>query len=76
VGWSPAFAGRLACRDLTAPVHLLSALADPALLAAVADLLDDPAGSAVHRVENQPLAARKEPGVDPGLIRVRLTETP
>jgi hypothetical protein len=76
VGWSPAFAGRLACRDLAAPVHLLSALADPALLAAVADLLDDPAGNAVHRVGNQPLAARKEPGADPGLIRVRLTETP
>lgn len=72
--WSPGFAAHLRSRDLAPPVHLLSALADPAMLAAVAGAVDDPAPDAVRQVENRALTARKEPGPGPGTVRVRITE--
>ena len=74
IAWSPSFAVHLRSRDMVPPVHLLSALADPAMLAAVAGIVDDPAGDAARQVENQPLAARKEPGPEPCTVRVRITE--
>lgn len=73
-GWSPAFAGHLRVPDMLPPVHLLSSLADPDVLAAVAGALDDPAEDAVRRIENQALMARKEPGPQPGTVRVCITE--
>lgn len=73
--WSPAFETHLASRDMVAPVHLLSALSDPAMLAALAGVVDDPAGEAARQVENRPFTARKEPGPHPGTVRVRVTET-
>jgi hypothetical protein len=45
------------------------------MLAALAGVVDDPAGEAARQVENRPFTARKEPGPQPGTIRVRLTET-
>lgn len=72
--WSPDFAAHLAAPDLTPPVHLLTALADPAVLAAVAGLLDDPAAEAVRAVDNRPLDVRKRPGATPGVVRVEITE--
>lgn len=73
-GWSPAFAAHLAVPDLAPPVHLLTALADPALLAAVAGAVDDPSPEAVRPVEGRPVQARKTPGPNPGTVRVRITE--
>lgn len=75
-GWSPAFAPYLRAPDTAPPVHLLSALADAAVLAAVAATVDDPAGDAARQVENRRLTARKAPGPEPGTVRVRLTEAP
>lgn len=74
LGWSPAFAAFLHSRELAPPVHLLAAMADAAVLAAVAGAVDDPAVEAARPVENHPLAARKEPGPEPGTVRVRITE--
>lgn len=73
--WNPAFAAHLSAPDLAPPVHLLTALADPGLLAAVAGLVEDPAAEAARPVENRPLVAVKDPGATPGTARVRLTET-
>ncbi|MHC1711629.1 MAG: FHA domain-containing protein [Solidesulfovibrio sp.] len=73
-GWSPSFAVHLVSPDMTPPVHLLSALADPSMLAAVASVVDDPAAEAARPVENQALTAVKEPGPEPGTVRVRITE--
>ncbi|WP_300156267.1 FHA domain-containing protein [Solidesulfovibrio sp.] len=74
--WSPAFAEHLRSRDLVPPVHLLAAMADAAVLAAVAGAVDDPAEDASRPVENRALTARKEPGPTPGTVRIRLTEAP
>ncbi len=73
-GWSPAFAAHLAVPDLAPPVHLLTALADPALLAAVAGAVDDPSPEAVRPVEGRQVQARKTPGSNPGTVRVLITE--
>ena len=75
-GWNPAFAAHLRSRDLVPPVHLLAAMADAAVLAAVARAVNDPADDASHPVENRSLTARKGPGSEPGTVRVRLTEAP
>jgi hypothetical protein len=75
VGWSPGFAAHLAAPDLTPPVHLLTALADPALLSAVAEAVEDPDPKAARRVQDSPLAAVKRPGADPGTVRVEIMET-
>ncbi|MDQ7832296.1 MAG: FHA domain-containing protein [Desulfovibrionaceae bacterium] len=75
VQWSPGFAGHLAVPDLAPPVHLLTALADPALLSAVAEAVDDPAPQAERPVQGQSLVAVKRPGTGPGVVRVEITET-
>jgi hypothetical protein len=75
-GWSPAFAEHLRSREMVPPVHLLAAMADAAVLAAVAGAVDDPADDAWRPVENRSLTARKGPGSEPGTVRVRLTEAP
>jgi hypothetical protein len=76
VEWSPAFASHMAAPDMTPPVHLLTALADPALLAAVAEAVEDPDPKAARQVQNQPFTAVKSPGPAPGTVRVEITETP
>ncbi len=64
-GWSPAFAAHLAVPDLAPPVHLLTALADPALLAAVAGAVDDPSPEAVRPVEGRPVRPARPRGRTP-----------
>ncbi|QLA14665.1 FHA domain-containing protein [Desulfolutivibrio sulfoxidireducens] len=73
-GWSPAFTAHLAAPDLAPPVHLLTALADPALLAAVAGVVEDPSPQAARQVEGRRAAASKGPGPKPGTVRVAITE--
>jgi hypothetical protein len=75
VDWSPAFAAHLAAPDLAPPVHLLTALADPALLSAVAEAVEDPDPKAARQVQGRSLAAVKRPGAAPGTVRVAITET-
>jgi len=74
VEWSPAFASHLAAPDMTPPVHLLTALADPALLSAVAEAVEDPDPTAARQVQNQPFTAVKRLGAAPGTVRVEITE--
>lgn len=73
-GWGPDFAARLAAPDMAPPVHLLTALADPALLAAVAGVVDDPSVEAERPVEGRRAKAHKTPGPKPGTVRVAITE--
>ena len=76
VEWSPAFVSHLAAPDMTPPVHLLTALADPALLAALAEAVEDPDPKAARQVQNQPFAVVKRPGPAPGTGRVEISEAP
>jgi len=72
VDWSPAFAAYMAAPDMASPVHLLTALSDPALLAAVAESVEDPDPAAARRAQNSALKAVKRPWADPGVIRVEI----